>query len=347
MNIFDTTTLMQVVPNLLTSQNWLLDKFFPNLVTSDSEFVSIDVDVGLRRMSPFCSPLVEGKLVESRRYQTNIFKPAYIKDKRAPDLRKPIRRQVGERIGGEYSASEREQLNLMFEMADQIDMINRRLEWMAAQALQTATVTVSGDGYQTTLVDFGRDSALTVALSGASLWPTTLAANAINVVPSSNIEDWQTLLLKKSGTIATDLVFTNKSWKAFRLDTSIKDNAINFPALSPFGNQVDTGPRIEKGAVYKGRWGNFDLWLYNDWYLDASGVEQPMLVDGAVLMSGAQLMGTRAFGAIIDPAFNYGPMAYAPKSWLKEDPAQRFLMMQSAPIVIPSRVNAALCATVV
>ena len=36
-----------------------------------------------------------------------------------------------------------------------------------------------------------------------------------------------------------------------------------------------------------------------------------------------------------------------PKSRLKEDPAQRFLMMQSSPIVIPSRVNAALCATVV
>jgi hypothetical protein len=33
--------------------------------------VSIDVDIGKRRMSPFVSPLVEGKLVEQRRYQTN------------------------------------------------------------------------------------------------------------------------------------------------------------------------------------------------------------------------------------------------------------------------------------
>ncbi|HGV9233432.1 TPA: major capsid protein, partial [Providencia rettgeri] len=91
MNIFDTNILVQVVPNLMTSQNWLLDKFFPNVVESDTEEVSIDVDVGLRRMAPFVSPLVEGKLVESRKFQTNSFKPAYIKDKRAPDLRKPIR----------------------------------------------------------------------------------------------------------------------------------------------------------------------------------------------------------------------------------------------------------------
>lgn len=347
-SIYDTVSLVGLVPNLMTSQNWLLDRFFPNVETSEDEFVAIDVDVGLRRMAPFCSPLVEGKLVESRRYQTDKFKPAYIKDKRAPDLRKPIRRQIGERIGGEYTAAEREMLNIQFEMSDQIDVLNRRLEWMGASALSTGTVTIKGEGFPTTVVDFGRDPALTVALSGSDKWPTSLAAGATNTQPSDDIEIWQTLVLQKSGAAPTDLVFTNKSWRAFRLDTTIKDNAIVFPALSPFGNQIDAGPRIEKGAVYKGRWGQFDLWLYNDWFIDPdTGVETPMLADGSVIMSGADLMGTRAFGAILDPEFNYGPMAYAPKSWTQKDPAQRFLMMQSSPIVIPSRVNAALCATVV
>ena len=78
--IYDTNVLIQVVPNLKRATSFLLDKFFPNLVVSDTEFVSIDVDVGKRRMSPFVSPLVEGKLVEARRIQTNTFKPAYIKD---------------------------------------------------------------------------------------------------------------------------------------------------------------------------------------------------------------------------------------------------------------------------
>ena len=84
-------------------------------------------------MAPFVSPLVQ-KLVEQRRYQTNIFKPAYIKDKRAPDLRKPVRRMIGERIGGEMSGAEREAANLEFELTDQVDVLNRRLEWMGAQA---------------------------------------------------------------------------------------------------------------------------------------------------------------------------------------------------------------------
>ncbi|PCO28259.1 major capsid protein [Morganella morganii] len=348
MNIFDTNVLIQVVPNLMTSQNWLLDKFFPNITESDTEEVSIDVDVGLRRLAPFVSPLVEGKLVESRKFQTNSFKPAYIKDKRAPDLRKPIRRQIGERIGGQYTAAEREMLNLQFELTDQIDMINRRLEWMAASALQTGTVTVTGEGYETQVVDFGRSSDLTIALSGADKWPVKVDAGKTNTQPSDDIEDWAQRMLKESGAVATDIVFTTKSWKAFRLDTSVKDSAITFPALSPFGNQINPGTQIKTGAVYKGRWGNYDLWVYNDWFIDPlDGKEKPMIADGSVIMSGADLMGTRAFGAIIDPAFNYGPMAYAPKSWLQHDPAQRFIMVQSAPLVIPSRVNASLCAVVV
>lgn len=348
MNIYDTNVLIQVVPNLMTSQNWLLDKFFPNVTESDTEEVSIDVDVGLRRLAPFVSPLVEGKLVESRKFQTNSFKPAYIKDKRAPDLRKPIRRQIGERIGGQYSAAEREMLNLQFELTDQIDMINRRLEWMAASALQTGTVTVTGEGYETKVVDFGRSSDLTIALSGADKWPETVEAGKTNTKPTDDIEDWSQRMLKESGAVATDIVFTTKSWKAFRLDSTVKDSAITFSVLNPFNNQINPGTQTKTGAVYKGHWGNYDLWVYNDWFIDPlDGKEKPMIADGSVIMSGADLMGTRAFGAIIDPAFNYGPMAYAPKSWLQHDPAQRFIMVQSAPLVIPSRVNASLCAVVV
>ncbi|OAT41363.1 major head protein [Hafnia paralvei ATCC 29927] len=348
MNIFDTATLVGVVPNLMTSQNFLLDRLFPNVVTSDTESVAIDVDVGLRRMAPLCSPLVEGKMVESRRYQTNTIKPAYIKDKRVPDLRKPIRRQIGERIGGEFTPAEREMLNLQFEMEDQIDNLNRRQEWMAASALNTGKVILEGDGYETTEIDFGRDSELTITLSGSAKWPMSVAAGMTNTQPSDDIEEWQTRILQKSGAVATDLIFTSKSWKAFRKDTSIKENAINMPALSPFGNQVNAGAQIQLGAVFKGVWGNYNLWLYNDWFINPlTNKEEPMLPDGAVLMTGPALMGTRAYGVILDPAFNYGPMAYAPKTWLIEDPAQRILLMQSSPIVIPSRVNATLSAMVV
>lgn len=345
---YDTATLIQVVPNLKRAQKFLLDRFFPNIVTSDSEFVAIDVDVGKRRMSPFVSPLVEGKLVEQRRMQTNTFKPAYLKDKRAPDLRKPIRRMIGERIAGGMTGAEREMANLEFEMTDQIDLLDRRLEWMAAQTLTNGTVTISGDGFPTTLIDFGRDPSLTVALTGTAQWtvPNVVAGTAS---PSTNIEAWQRQILKKSGAKVEDLIFTTSSWEGFIADPLLK-GAIFYPNLANSGNVIDPGAQIERGAIWKGKWGQYNLWIYNDWYVQVDpnsnqiDLEVPMLTDGTVIMSGRDMMGTRAFGQIIDPAFNFEALPYAPKTWVEEDPAQRFLLMQCSPIVIPARVNASFAA---
>jgi hypothetical protein len=342
---YTTAKLVGVVPNLKTSQNFLLDTYFPGLVEADTEEVDIDVDVGIRRMSPFCSPLVEGKLVEQRRYQTNKFKPAYIKDKRAPDLRKPVRRMIGERIGGELTGAERELANLQMEMADQVDMINRRLEWMAASAMTTGSVTITGEGFPTTVIDFGRASALTIALSGSNKWGATLNDQGRDTNIDGQITSWATLVVKYSGAAPTDLVFTPGAWTKFKIAEGVQ-GAIFYPNLANSGNQIDAGPRVQQGGVFMGYWGQFRLWLYNDWYVDSAGVEQPMLADGTVIMSGPGLMGTRAFGMIMDPRFAYKAMAYAPKTWINDDPAQRIIMMQSAPLVIPSRVNAALCATV-
>lgn len=343
---YDTAALVEVVPNLKTSQNFLLDRFFPNIVEADTEEVAIDVDVGIRRMSPFVSPLVEGKLVESRKFQTNKFKPAYIKDKRAPDLRKPVRRMIGERIGGELSGEERMMANLQSEMEDQVDMLNRRLEWMAGSALQTGSVTIAGEGFETVVVNFGRDATLTIALTGTDKWGATLNAEGrdTNIVPQ--VDHFGQLVLKKSGAVLTDIIFTPSAWAKFTLAEGTQ-GAIYYPKLAGSGNEINPGSQVVKGAIYKGRWGQYDLWLYSDWFVDDDNVEQPMLADGNIIITGGSaLMGTRAFGMILDPKFNYGAMAYAPKTWVVDDPAQQLLMMQSAPIVIPSRVNACICVTV-
>ena len=50
-----------------------------------------------------------------------------------------------------------------------------------------------------------------------------------------------------------------------------------------------------------GRWGTYDLWIYSDWFVDDNNVEHPLLPDGGLIMSGPDLMGTRAFGMILDP----------------------------------------------
>lgn len=351
--VYDTATLINVVPNLKLSQNFLLDTFFPMEALSQTEEIAIDVDVGKRRLAPFVSPLVEGKMVEERRIQTNVFKPAYIKDKRALDLRRPIRRQIGERIGGQFSAAERYQMNVAFEMADAVDIINRRLEWMAAQVLTTGTVTISGDGFPTSVIDFGRDPSLTLALSSggtglALAWNTSGAPEvlATGASPTADIDAWQNQVLKLSGGVTTDIIFTTTPFELFLQDLKVAKGWL-YVNNGGGGNSVQIGAQIQRGAIYKGMWGNYRIWVYNDWYVDpVTDIETPMIPDGTVIMCGPDMMGTRAFGVILDPAFAYGPLPYAPKMWIEQDPAQTFVMVQSAPLVIPARVNACMAVTV-
>ncbi|MDQ2762292.1 MAG: major capsid protein, partial [Pseudomonadota bacterium] len=230
--------------------------------------------------------------------------------------------------------------------ADQVDMVNRRLEWMAASALSTGTVTIAGEGFPTTLIDFGRSASLTLALSGSSVWGSTLNSDGRDTNITGQLTAWAARVLKASGAQTVDIVFTNTPWQRF-LGAEGVQGAIYFPNNATSGNNVNPGTMVEKGAVFMGKWGQFNLYLYNDWYIDPdTNIEQPMVADGTIIMSGPDLKGTRAFGMIMDPKFNYRPMAYAPKTWIVDDPAQRIIMMQSAPLVIPSRVNASIAITV-
>ena len=186
---------------------------------------------------------------------------------------------------------------------------------------------------------------LTYVKTGLGQWTAANVA-AGTASPTTDIEAAQRQILKTSGAKVLDIIFTTSSWEGFIADPLLK-GAIYYPKLGESGNNIDVGAAIEKGAVYKGRWGQYDLWIYNDWYVDdVTNIELPMLADGLVLFSGPDMMGTRAFGQIIDPAFNYTALPFAPKTWVSEDPAQRYLLMQSSPIVIPSRVNACMAMTV-
>src|SRR5262245_5978299 len=105
--LYDTSVLVGVVRNLIGVPQFLLDRYFPTIQTETSEEIHFDVEEYRRRIAPFVSPLVEGQIVESLGYTTNIFKPAYIKDKRVVDMNRPFKRSINERVGGDQSPAER------------------------------------------------------------------------------------------------------------------------------------------------------------------------------------------------------------------------------------------------
>lgn len=341
MDIFSTQVLSKVVERLRTPPSFLLDTFFPNVQTSDKEEILFDVTDSKPRISPFVSPLLPGKVVDSGGYRTKSFKPAYVKDKRRFDANIPYKRVAGETIGGSLSPNQRYERALATTLTDQLDNLTRREEVMAAEILRTGKVVVSGDGYPAQTVDFGRDSELTKALSGAATWESS------GVNPLDNLEDWAITIQDKSGVVAKTVVMDPNAWKVFRSNVTvqkyldIRRGTVNSLKIDPSFRSEDTKAR------YVGAIGDFDIYVYNDTYINDNGETAKLLPDKTVLLGSKDgLEGTRCYGAIHDEKANWTATRYFTKSWLEEDPSVRWLLLQSAPLVVPYRTNASMCVTI-
>ncbi len=341
MDIYSPAVLNRVVQDLKAVRRppFLLNRYFTETSISNQEEIFFDVLTGKPRLAPFVSPLVEGMIVEGVGYRTGSFKPAYIKDKRVFEDGKPVRRKAGMPIAASLDAMQIRQINLATESDDQIAMLERRQEWMVAQELLNGTVTVTGEKYPTTVVDFGRDASLSVTLAGAARW------NDSAPDPLGNLETWSGLVRDQSGASAVDVIMPNNVWNVFRNDDSVKDLLSKLLNLSD-RTSIDVGPDAAKlGYTDKGQVGDFNLFIYHDTYTDDAGATQKFLPDDYMMMVG-QVEGVRHYGQIKDEAAGFKALDYYQKSWIVPDPAARYLMLQSAPLPVPYRINACLAAKV-
>ena len=93
--------------------------------------------------------------------------------------------------------------------------------------------------------------------------------------------------------------------------------------------------------------GDYDIWVYSGFYEHPeTGVLTPYLADHTVILTSKQVEGVRAYGAIQDEEAGLQALPYFPKSWVEKDPGLRQLLMQSAPLTVPYRVNATFRATI-
>lgn len=342
MDIFSTHILNRVVEQLDRPSSFLLDTFFKSIQTEDSEEIHFDIDQSKPRLVPFVSPLVEGKVVDAAGFETRSFKPAYVKDKRRFDPNAPLKRQIGETIGGNLKPMDRREAALNRALNDQVENLTRREEVMAAESLRTGKITVSGENYPTQIIDFQRDNSLTQVLTGETRW------GEAGVKVLDNIEDWAGLIQMKSGAAARTVVMDPLAWRLLKNDAQV-ERLLDIRRGTASTLMVDPMVRDQGNdkARYAGSVGDFDFWVYNDSYVDDEGNSCNVLPPYTVLLASPTLLeGTRCYGVIQDEKASFRANRYFVKSWLEEDPAVRWLLMQSAPLIVPYRPNATFCATV-
>lgn len=341
---FESHEMLEVIEDRETEQpnTFFRDRFFPDQRFSTSPKIFFDVIDHEDRLAPFVSPLVQGKVMEHRGYETKSFSPAYVKPKGVIDPAKHLgNRRPGEPIGGTLSLAARRDALVVETLEEHDDAIANREEVMAAEALRLGQVTVDGEGYPTTVVSFGRDASLRVVLAGAATWDNA------GVDANADIESWADLVFGLSGSQTPNVYFGAAAWAAyFDLLTADQKNDL-FDSRRGSRSRIELGPQLPDYIKFRGSVGEFDFFQVGLKFQDEDGGTIDLMpTDEVMLASESGLLGLRMYGAILDPGADYQAVRSYPKMWVEEDPAREILMTQSAPLVVPRRPNASFGAKV-
>lgn len=342
MDAYSTGAIAQVVRLIQPVRPFLFDTFFRNKVLSKEKEILFDVMIGRRRVSPIVAPHVPGKLVDSNGYRLDRIEPANVKDLRAIDLDRPLKRGIGEPIGGapELTPAQREAAIVKEELEDQINMYWRRQELMAADALDDGIVVVTGEGYPSVNVDYQRPAGHTVTLTTTARWTTDAGLTIQSgVSPVEDVETWSITFLQNSGLGVTDIVFGPIAWKTFKKDPLFKTAVDTTLRGTTASAEFATAP-MEGGKIVGYLNNDTRLWLYNNWYVDpADNTEKAMLNPYSVLFGNDSPEGsqTRGYGVIQDALLKFPSVEFAARSFIPNDPARTHLLGQGAPLPILSR----------
>ncbi len=332
--VLETAELVQILDTLPPAPDALLRRYAPLEQQFDGRYITFDKIKRRRRVAPFVSPVVAGKVMERVGRTVEAFEPAYIKDKRVIEPGESVIRAVGERIGGDRSGADRIADAIAIEMKDMRDAWIRRLELMAMQVIKEGKVTVVGDQYPQVVVDFKRKNACKIA----NLTTTTAWSHA-NALPLKNLRDWAVISLKEGESAATDVIMGVDAFGKFISHATVSDR---FKAAQPTNITLLPTVPVAEGLTFQGTCEGLNIFTYTGWFEDPtnSNTVTEIWPADAVGVGSPSIQLIRAFGGIKDGKAGYKAMPYFPKMWEHEDPADVYLMGQSAPLIIPSNADA-------
>ena len=344
-SLYSTQELIEVQQRLQDLPDGFWRNRYPRVITSDREEILFEVaDVNNRKLAPFVAPNVQGRVMRGQGYSARSFRPAYTKPKHIVDPTQAIPRMMGEPIMGGMSLAARFDARVADNLRMEREDIERLWDWMACRATVDGSVTVSGDDYPTTFVDFGRDNSLTVQLTGTAVWSATTTANPLQDLADANDDAF-----RLGNAPITDLVFGITAYQNFAKNPAVKELLSTLSRAS--NSSFSTIPLVQNanyqnmGYIDTPGGGRFNLWRYSNWYSEVNTATGALTVKqflepSYVVGLGQALDGAALFGAILDYEAGFRAEASIfPKMWVEKDPSAVYTMSQSAPLFAPLNPN--------
>ena len=347
-SIYEPRTMMGVIRKLPPVHTFFRSTFFNHEKTFITQKVDVDFKKGARKLAPFVSRMIGGKIVPNSGYETNTYTPPLIAPDKVTTIDNILSRQAGESLYSDRTPAQRAVIKMAEDFTELREMITRREEWMCAQAMINGKILVIGDGVSD-VIDFGFTNKIDISKDTKQKWKGGSAQTKYQ-----NLKTWHEMVQKKGFTncnvciMASDVVdeFIGDESIQKMLDTKNYNLAVIQPTQKE-NNVTYIGTIHELGL---------DIYKYNEWYLDdwtnpGKPTELPMVPSGTLIMASTNAQYSMYYGAITmlnQKSGNFETVEgkYVPDTFIEKRPDRRFLAMQSAPIPVPHEVDSWLVAKV-
>lgn len=338
--------IQQEESQTVNASNWL-NYFYPNTFLSEEEQITFSKIDESREIAPFMLPDQPGRpIYKPDGERLEMFTPAYTKPKDAVTANAGMKRTGPELVGRVADMTPQQRINRRVSEITRkhLDGIVRLWEYMGARSVIDGTFTVQYEGNSASnqTLSFGRDPAHTITKAGSARWGQT------DVSAFNDVEEWVNMVAAADyGAAPTDIMMGKTAYKAFMADADVQKK------LDRNVKGVDT-VQLDQGLILEDKmrpWtligflGSIRVWLVSGIgnTFKSGGSQVDILADNEVFVCSPAVQGYRCFGAIREVDDLMATQIY-PKTWVQDDPSKRFIMHQSAPLMLPVNMNATLLA---
>lgn len=349
----NTYSLLEAYIKLPKCTLFMRDAFFPNRFFTKTEYAIVDFRKAKRVMAAAVDQEVGHSALERQNFDTYQFWTPFFAPTRALKAIDLLPRMPGESPFTEMTTVDRAGALISLDMIELDEILTRREEWMAVQAIvfNTFTLPIAGkNGTFNYVVDFtmggARPGSNVVKLAAAAQW----SASTSNPLQDLDTYTVQTL---QFGLIAPNVViFDQFAYEAFLSNLAV--DRVFFSFRGDSGSQVGViKPEVMSDSVtFVGRLRRPDvsLYVYTEFYVQdgtitqtTAGTEVTMLPQGTVIIGSTRSRNAVYYGPITQlervgggdvAEFTWSNQPRVPKIWADIDHDQRWtrLAMRSLPV---------------
>ena len=340
-SIFDPRTMGKIVTRMPSVHTFFKSTFFKTPKTFVTKSVDVDFKKGSRAIAPFVHPKMGGKTVPNSGFQVKSYTPPLVAPNKITTVDDLVSRMAGESIYSGMTPAERAVKKLLDDFVELDEMITRREELMAAQAIFTGKIPIIGEGLNEE-IDFNFTNK--EILAAAKKW------SAAGSDPIADLKRWRKQVQKTGFVNCNICIMADDVASAFINNEKVKSlldvKAYDLAVIKP--------RELANGVTYVGTISGMglDIYTYNEWYLDdwsnpEAPEQKPLVPDGTLALLSTNAAYSMYYGAvtILDgkggAAENFITVegARVPDTWTKRNPARRFLQLNSNPLPVPHEVD--------